>query len=327
MLETKTEAWRTDADTSMAVADAAAAPAASTAAEAGGSVALSPAVHAAADATAITTSAKYVEATDPAQAHSAADVQPLPEQTTKPRPSSRFSSPLEQLAMVELQLCLQFLDSDSKLKAARCSRSLMQAADHPFAWQGTAVSVSSSSQPRLGSLIRQSLLRHAPIALTLDSDVPVAEVAVIPRTRLRELTIHHGYRYPAGLALQVLSLPTLQGLRTLRVFRRLLDSSVQLLPSLSALHTLEWQDADVSENRRWLVAMPALTDLELTGVSYLFPRSLIDAIGQCMRLRLPRLQCPRFEGGDSARLRLTRHAPAAPPHAQHFPGPSGGADR
>jgi len=59
----------------------------------------------------------------PGAATQTAGVQPLAEQMRKKqRRSPRFSSPLNQLATVELQLMLQFLDKRSKLKAARCSR-------------------------------------------------------------------------------------------------------------------------------------------------------------------------------------------------------------
>jgi len=55
-----------------------------------------------------------------------AGVQPLPEQFKHVQgPLSGRS--LHSLATVELQLCLQFLDSKSKLIAARCSRRLLHA--------------------------------------------------------------------------------------------------------------------------------------------------------------------------------------------------------
>ena len=125
---------------------------------------------------------------------------------------------------------MQFLDTTSKLKAARCSRRLLQAADHSFAWQGSSVWVGTRNRPRLGSLIRQSLLRHASIALSLDfvSDLPEAEVAAIPR--LRELIIRYGHSSPAIIAL--LTSPLLQGLQTLRLFCPVPMSTLRPLPTL-----------------------------------------------------------------------------------------------
>ena len=192
-----------------------------------------------------------------------AGVQPLPEQMRKKqRRSAPFCRSLDRLATVELQLILQCLDKRSKLRSARCSRQLLQAADHPFAWQGPSVAVSSFRQPQLGSLIRRSLLRHAPIKMDLNSDLPVPEVAAIPR--LRELSISH--RCSADLALHLLQLPSLQGLQTLRVVTSFPESALQLLPSLPALHTLQCCDPETDEpvDWRWLPALPALTALDLS---------------------------------------------------------------
>jgi hypothetical protein len=223
-------------------------------------------------------------------------VQPLPEQTRKKqRRSPRFSSPLDQLATVELQLMLQFLDTTSKLKAARCSRHLLQAADHPFAWQGPPVAVSSRGRQKLGSLIRQSLLRHASIALTLDSRLTAAEVAAIPR--LRELDTFHCDS--CDLPPMLLSLPSLQGLQTLRAsFGMPLRA---LLPSLPALSKLECWVTVGSSDWSWLAAVPALTDLSL-ACSMGVPLPLRDAIGECAQLQSLQLRSPTFPAGAFGRL-------------------------
>jgi hypothetical protein len=94
------------------------------------------------------------------------------------------------LSSIECQLVLQMLDSSSRLRAARCCRSLLRDADNPFAWRGgectffvssggshgdgdatakqlqlLASSLSDPSpehlQLQLLLLLEQSLLRHA----------------------------------------------------------------------------------------------------------------------------------------------------------------------
>ena len=258
-----------------------------------------------------------------------ADVQPLPEQfrqRKKLRRSARLACHLDKLAKVELQLVMQFLDTDSKLKAARCSRQLLQAADHPFAWQGPSVRMRSEDQPQLGPLIRQSLLRHAPISLTLavNSEVPVAEVAAIPR--LRELVVSC-VDEPIGFDPQLLALPALQRLQRLRVQCHPPVSTMRLLPTLPALRTLELFELDESADCSWLPGMPALTDLEVTGVDFWrspqpaadvrrgrgarararIPApstcSAADAVARCAQLQSLRLRYPRFFEADAfARL-------------------------
>ena len=238
-----------------------------------------------------------------------ADAQPQLEQVSQPTESRqsclcRTPRALEQLAVVELQLMMQFLDTKGKLIAARCSRRLLQAADHAFAWQGSSAEVSSYDQPQLGSLIRQSLLRHASITLTLKSrsDLPTAEVAAIPR--LSELILSH--RCSADLALHLLQLPSLQGLQTLRVATLFPESALQLLPTLPAIHTLQCSELDDLADWSWLPAMPALTDLDLQRRDKgSLSLSLLDAIGRCARLRSLRLRRPRFNAGGFARLCLT----------------------
>ena len=231
------------------------------------------------------------EAADPPD-----DAQPLPEQMTKNPLGLEQCTPLHMLAAVELQLCLQFLDAKSRLIAARCSRRLLQVADHPHAWLSPALSVSSDHLPWLGPLVRQSLLRNAPVSLELVSELPLAELAAIPR--LRELTIS-----VADIDPQLIALPSLRGLQILRVEYRLPLPTMRLLPVLPALHTLECWVPHKPVDCSWLPAMPALTDLDLTCTLFQpLPQSALDAIGQCTGLQSLQLQYPGFEAGAFARL-------------------------
>jgi hypothetical protein len=71
------------------------------------------------------------------------------------------------LSSVECQLVLQMLDCTSRLRAARCCRSLRRDADDPFAWRGEcSFFVSAASQEDLAAesswqSLPRSLLRHA----------------------------------------------------------------------------------------------------------------------------------------------------------------------
>jgi len=51
---------------------------------------------------------------------------------------------LQRLAVVEVQLILQFLDCGSKMRAARCSSHLLACISHPFPWQFDPVSVGTA---------------------------------------------------------------------------------------------------------------------------------------------------------------------------------------
>jgi len=110
----------------------------------------------------------------------------------------------------------------------------------------------------------------------------------------------------AHIILQLLSLPALQGLQTLRVFTSPPESALQLLPALPALHTLECRRWDEPADWRWLPAMPALTDLDLSDADFLcLPQSAFDTIGQCVQLQSLRLRSPNFSARFFARLCLT----------------------
>jgi hypothetical protein len=133
----------------------------------------------------------------------------------------------------------------------------------------------------------------------LNCELPAAEVAAIPR--LRELTVSAGS--PVGLIPQLLALPSLQGLQALQVCSSLPGSALPLLPTLPALLTLKCWASDEPADWSWLPAMPALTDLDVTGMFFRFlPRPDVDDIGRCVQLRSLRLRYPSFEAGAFAGL-------------------------
>ena len=134
------------------------------------------AVGAAADASSADSSAT----SQPPQ--QSAGVQPLPEQIGK-RP--RLSCGLHSLADVELQLMLQFLDTDSKMKAARCSHQLLQAANTPFAWRSAPPFVLTAQSAADVERIQTSLVHFAPIHLRcigLESQDCVTDIPYLVRS-------------------------------------------------------------------------------------------------------------------------------------------------
>ena len=199
-------------------------------------------------------------------------VQPLPEQMRKrPRRSLRFSSPLDMLAVVELQLVMQWLDLKSKLKAARCSRRLLQAASAPFAWKDSppfiVVAWSAANVRRIGAL----LLRVAPIQLRmrclgLQSLLCVAAVPVLFGLGLTELPESSLDDLP--LLLQHLNCARLELLRLGR-YRYLWPTvdTMRLIARLPQLHTLEMfvpAGADGQALLQTLTDAPALTSVDIT---------------------------------------------------------------
>ena len=165
----------------------------------------------------------------PQQAQISTGVQPLTEQTRKKlRRSPRLNSQIDLLAQVELQLVMQLLDTESKLKATRCSQWLLQAADHPFAWSGAKdFTIDSRFKSQPGTLVSRSPLRHVPIALVVASDLIASQVALIPR--VRELFV---WNREEDSFRSLLSLPALRGLQALRLHCSPSESIFRQLPNL-----------------------------------------------------------------------------------------------
>lgn len=138
---------------------------------------------------------------------------------------------------------MQFLDSNSRLKAARSSRIMRAAVDDPFAWRDAAAFSISASADNTIRRIGCSLLRHAPIALHVDghwdSELLVAAVVTIPWLRelrlrawlsIRPQALNVMLVHPTLLQLRVLCLPFL-GVDSTTL--RLLIARLERLQSLS----------------------------------------------------------------------------------------------
>jgi len=102
-------------------------------------------------------------------------------------------------------------------------------------------------------------------------------------------------------------LPAVRGLQTLRLYGDSPNSLLQLLPTLAALHTLQLDVGSGNHDAGWncLAAMPPLTDLTLIFFFATPPQSLLDAVGQCSRLRSLKLTEPNFGPGAFARFCAT----------------------
>jgi hypothetical protein len=169
---------------------------------------------------------------------------------------------LQRLAKVELQLVLQFLDPISRLRAVRCNRHLLAAADAEFAWTygSFQLAVLDNSVDHLARL-QSSLLRHSPIALRIGVGGTLSVPAIVSIRRLRELRIDS--RFPAADLDALLVHPALQDLRVLRLPNTASDHSIELAAALPQLHSLSLLCASFSALLEPLLTMGGLTALEV----------------------------------------------------------------
>jgi len=195
-----------------------------------------------------------------------AGVQPLPEQLRKrPRRSPRLNSPLDLLAAVELQLALQWLDSRSRLAAARCSRRLLQAASAPFAWRD-APPMAVTAKQLAAAPPDSPLLRLIPLSLHLgrsDSPADLTRIAQLPTIGVRELRLRHfGWREDSPLS-SLLQRAALQSLQVISApVTDIPPHALRLVAQLPRLRSLSLLSSheEVVESLR---AAPALTHLGL----------------------------------------------------------------
>jgi hypothetical protein len=76
-------------------------------------------------------------------------------------------APFDRLAQVELQSVMQHCDKTTLLALARCSRTTLAAASHPFAWRSLPpLQLECKSPIELSSRVSKSLLRHADLSVT-----------------------------------------------------------------------------------------------------------------------------------------------------------------
>jgi hypothetical protein len=234
-----------------------------------------------------------------------AGVQPLPEHfRRRPDRLPRFSSPLDGLAVVELQLCLQFLDSDSRLKAARCSGLLFNAASAPFAWRAVPPFVVEVRSATDVERIQTSLLRFAPVQLRCVRMEPLQCMLTVPHLFGLELLQSPSAVTAADLS-RLLQHPSLARLQTLRLdddsCRLLTVDTVRLiarLPQLRALGMTVPPVVSSADLLRPLPGAPALTDLSVTFADWaLADGALMGAVGECAGLRRLRLGHLMFPSG------------------------------
>jgi len=197
------------------------------------------------------------------------------------------------LAMVELQLILQQLDTPSKLRLARCCRHTLAAASGALAWAGAApVRVSFHSLRTLPSHAAQSALQHC-MPLTLCELYGLHDGW---QARLQPHAPFFGFDaaklFPATIQ-AVLQLPSLQRLRWLRFDMPLREAAEAetLVAGLPMLQSLVLGSA-VDDRPAALLpllqagALPQLTEVNCDA--YCWNRSLSHAafVGQLRRLSL-----------------------------------------
>ena len=245
-----------------------------------------------------------------------AGLQPLPEQFTN-RP--RFGCSLHSLATVELQLCLQLLDTKDKLIAARCSRRLLSATSAPFAWRAAAAVTVTVRSDADAQRIQTSLLRFASVHVRCARMESLQCVADVPRLIGLELLGSPGGRATEADLLQLLQLPYLARLQTLQLDLFLSElltvDTMRLIARLPQLRSFAMTVpyAVSGTHLQALASAPALIDLSLdfqcTGPDAVL-LSAIGGIATLDRLKLQRLCFPR--GGflalcSSANMGRLRH--------------------
>jgi hypothetical protein len=232
------------------------------------------------------------KATDQPLQHSAG-VQPLPEQFSqrkRPRRSARLACHLDKLAVVELQLVLQFLDAKSKLKAARCSRRLLQSVSAPFAWRATPAFFmecrSAEDVKRTGT----SLIRFAPIDLRCLGLTSLGALLTVPHLFGLDL-LETGVAVFDGLP-QLLRHPSLTRLEWLWIEESLssAEPSVEIMRAVAALPQLRTLDVSLQSAAgavlQPLVHAPALTDFTIRRNEWTASEAaLLRAVSQYAGLR------------------------------------------
>jgi hypothetical protein len=232
--------------------------------------------------------------------------QPLPAQITEPS-RVMIGCPLLLLADVELQLCMQFLDKDSKLKAARCNRQLLHAADHPFAWRGEPVFVEACGAEQVERACT-TLLRFAPIHLCCICLGPLSGVTAVPHLFGLELMNSPEGASAADLP-QLLQHPNLARLQLLRLGVNeatfLTVDAMRLIARLPQLQTIDILLPRGEKSAALLQPLtdaPALTDLTVRRNRSAVNTELLTAINGCGGLRRLRFESLVFDRGNFAAL-------------------------
>jgi hypothetical protein len=140
---------------------------------------------------------------------------------------------LSQLANVELQLVMQFLDSNSLLKLARCSRQTLHCASHPSVWRNHLVDVfMTSTGPRMDPrATARSLVHVRPLRAYLEGSVLIScdTLAAVPN-----LAAVHFF-----LARRLMSMSDWQRFLSLPVAQRLIEIELVLLNGFDTIHQLD----------------------------------------------------------------------------------------
>jgi hypothetical protein len=227
-----------------------------------------------------------------------APLQPAAAAAADAAAAARVRSQLDRMSDPEVQLIMQPLDVDSRIKFARCSKRLLRAGSAAFAWRDAPPLVRTLEQLRANPPPEQQspLLRYLDTKLkTWKEELNAGDVALLLRApRLREAGAFD--HIPAGLLQQ------LQQLEVLHISSMKMSlAQVQELVQLPRLRTLRaYTFSDDVQCWELLSHAPALTSFQCTFTTRRpFCLRAVAAMSNLRRLGIDQLVGPHFViGGD-----------------------------
>jgi len=210
---------------------------------------------------------------------------------------------------------LRFLDSASKLFAARCSLHLYRLAQAPFVWQGGAPGLVRSSQTDLVARLREHpLLRHAPIHLRVDREErPAEQVLSIPL--LHTLSARGWDVEPCEAVLQSPRVQQLCELHLpLEASPSLLEFVATACPALTALSFDVGPMITDAKSIKALGAAPCLSNLRLFFLPFRSYSGVLDGLRACSHLTSLSLHGAVLDAAMLAAL----HSPELTARLQHL---------
>jgi hypothetical protein len=209
--------------------------------------------------------------------------------TSKTAASSAPRDSLSRLADVELQLVMQFLDADSLLKLARCSRQALHCATNPLVWRNHLVDVTvTSAGPRMDPrATARSLLHFKPSRACLEGNelISCETLAAVPKLAAVRFHVSH-VLMAASDCQRFFSLPVAQRLVELELTLRVNSFALHQLTALPLLHTVKLQLAVGIHPSvlQPLIHAPSLTHVRVAGDYGSTPMSVLMPLAGCMTL-------------------------------------------
>jgi hypothetical protein len=204
-----------------------------------------------------------------------------------------FPRSLSRLADVELQLVMQFLDSNSLLKLARCSRQTLHCASHPSVWRRHLidVAVTNAGPHKDARASARSLVHLKPSRACLEGNELIScdTLAAVPN--LAAVRFSGPVLIMSTLDRQrFLSLPVAQRLVEIELTLHAESDTLHQLSALSLLHTVKLRLVAATSSPsvlQPLVQVPSLTHVSISGPSntYITPLSVMVPLVECVSMR------------------------------------------